>query len=62
MGGGALLGRVSLSVFASRAFIGGLGWLGGCGESEEPTAIAAVQKCLGDKGLEVRAARPGARR
>lgn len=59
MGGGALSGRVSLRVFASIAVIGSLGWLGGCGGSEQPTAIAAVQKCLEDEGLEVRAARPG---
>jgi hypothetical protein len=59
MGGAALLGRVSLRVFASAAAIAGLGWLGGCGDSQQPTAIAAVKKCLRDEGFGVRAARAG---
>jgi hypothetical protein len=58
MGGGAFLGPVS-SAFASIAVIGGFGWLGGCGQGEQTTAIAAVQECLEDEGLEVRAASPG---
>jgi hypothetical protein len=58
MEGGAVLGRVFCSVFAGMAVTAGVGWLGACGQSDEPTAIAEVQKCLEDAGMEVRAAQP----
>ena len=45
-------------VFAAISVIAGVGWLGACGQSEEPTAIGEVQKCLEDEGMEVLAARP----
>jgi hypothetical protein len=40
--------------------IGGICWLAACGQSEEPTSLATVEKCLEDEGLEVRAAMPRA--
>ena len=58
MGVGVLRGRVSRRVFASVAVMGSICWLGACAQSEEPTSIASVQKCLEDEGLEVRAAMP----
>jgi hypothetical protein len=54
----AFLGRLSRRVFASVAVIGGFGWFGDCGQREEPTSMAVVQKCLEDEGLRVRAAKP----
>jgi hypothetical protein len=59
MGEGAARGHVTRRLIASVVLIGSLGWLCACDESEKRTSIAAVQKCLEDEGLEVRAARPG---
>jgi hypothetical protein len=60
MGEGPFLGRrASRRVFATVATIGSFGWLGACGQSDEPTSIDSVQKCLEDEGLEVLAAMPG---
>jgi hypothetical protein len=60
IGGGTFLGRLSRRTFASVTVIGSVGWLGACGQSEEPTSIAAVQKCLRDQGLDVLGpAKPG---
>jgi hypothetical protein len=57
--GEALLWRVSHRAFVGIAVIVNVGWLGACGDSDRPTAITAVEKCLEDAGLEVRAAKPG---
>jgi hypothetical protein len=58
--GGAFSGRVSARAFAG-ALVASVGWLGACdGQSVEPTAVTAVERCLEDAGLEVRAAKPGA--
>jgi hypothetical protein len=59
MGDGASLGRVSRRVFAAVAVISAFGWLGACNESEEPTSVRAVQKCLKDEGLDVLGGKPG---
>jgi hypothetical protein len=59
IGEGVFRGRVSRRVVAGVAVIGSFGWLGACGQSEEPTSIASVQKCLEDEGLKVRAGMPG---
>jgi hypothetical protein len=58
MEAGALRRRVVCGVFAGMAVTAGVGWLGACGQSDEPTAIAKVQECLEDEGMEVLVARP----
>jgi hypothetical protein len=45
-------------MIARVALTGSICWLLACGQSEEPTTLASVQKCLEDEGLEVRAAMP----
>ena len=54
----AFFGRVSHRVFAGVAVIG-FGWFAACGQGDERTSMATVQKCLEDEGLQVRAAKPG---
>ena len=53
MRGGALLPRMSRGALVSGAVIGIVGLLGACDQSEKPTSMAAVQKCLQDEGLDV---------